>query len=103
MPLVAGLQTLNLNHTASGKRQGQGLVALKGAQNGVNLDMSPTFLRFGGEGMDVGIDRKRKVSVAYADRGVFAYPGQISHVCVRPGAQAPGSMTNRPEALAQLD
>ena len=67
------------------------------------LDMSPTFLRLGGEGLDIGLDRKRKVSVLYAGRGVFAYPGQIRHVTVTPGPQAPGSLTNRPEALAQLD
>ena len=79
------------------------MVSLEGHEGIETLDMSPTFLRLGGEGLDIGLDRKRKVSALYAGRGVFAYPGRIRHVTVTPGAQAPGSLTNRPEALAQLD
>ncbi len=103
LALSRGAQTLSLDHVASGKRQGVGTIRLNGQADQTTLDMSPTFLRLGGEGMDVGLDRRRKVSSRYADRGAFSYPGLIRHVRVLPGKQAPDSMTNRPEALAQLD
>ena len=103
LPLSAGQRTLTLDHAATGKRQGSGTIRLDHAPLTATLDMSPTFLRLGGEGMDVGIDRRRKVSALYAGRGAFVYPGHIRFVRVEPGAQAPGSIVNRPEALAQLD
>ena len=103
VPLPAGAHRLVLRHHAPGQRQGIGTVLLDGHAHAESLNMSPTFLRLGGEGVDVGLDRKRKVSALYAGRGTFAYPGHIDHVRVTPGPQAPGSLANRPEALAQLD
>ena len=103
LPLAPGAQRLLLRHHAPGQRRGTGKVALEGQQQVETLDMSPTFLRLGGEGLDIGLDRKRKVSALYAGRGVFAYPGRIRCLTITPGAQAPGSLANRPEALAQLD
>jgi hypothetical protein len=103
MPLVAGKQTLTLDHVAPGKRQGNATVRLSNQAEERQLNMSPTFLRLGGEGLDIGLDRKRKVSSRCVGRGAFAYPGVISFVEVTPGAQASDSLTNRPEALAQLD
>ena len=117
LPLGAGRWHLRLVHQAGGQRRGTGQVTL-GAAGGqalladgtppapeatATLDMTPTFLRLGGEGVDVGLDRRRKVSPLYEGRGVFAYPGRIERVTVTPGPQAPGSLANRPEALAQLD
>lgn len=120
LPLVPGRWQLRLQHTASGQRRGAAELtllavpageplaagpasALNAAAAVASLDMSPTFLRLGGEGVDVGLDRRRKVSPLYEGRGVFAYTGRIDRVTVTPGAQAPGSLANRPEALAQLD
>ncbi|MFM7332279.1 MAG: arylsulfatase [Brachymonas sp.] len=93
---------LELDHVAKGQRQGLGKLRLNGKPMG-ELDMSPCFLRVSGEGIDVGLDRKRKSSPAYADRGAFTFNGSIRSVRIEPGAQAPDSLTNRPEALAQLD
>jgi arylsulfatase A-like enzyme len=103
LPLTAGKHRLVLRHHTPGGRRGAGTVELDGQVLAGALDMSPTFLRLGGEGVDIGLDRRRKVSALYAGRGVFAYPGRIEHVRVTPGPQAPGSLANRPEALAQLD
>lgn len=103
VPVAPGGHRMVLRHRALGQRQGTGLIELDGRAHGEALDMSPTFLRLGGEGVDVGLDRGRKVSTLYAGRGVFAFAGKIDHVTVRPGPQAPGSLANRPEALAQLD
>jgi hypothetical protein len=117
LPLRAGRWHLRLVHQAGGQRRGTGQVTLGAAEGqalladgtppapeaAATLDMTPTFLRLGGEGVDVGLDRRRKVSPLYEGRGVFAYPGRIERVTVTPGPQAPGSLANRPEALAQLD
>ena len=56
-----------------------------------------------GEGFDVGLDRRRKVSADCAGRGVYRYGGQIERVSLIPGPQAPDSFANRPEAMAQWD
>lgn len=101
-PITSGVHTLELHHHALGQRKGTGQLLLDGQQVG-QLEMSPTFLRIAGEGMDVGLDRKRKVSATYANRGVFAFNGHIESVSITPGAQAPDSLANRPETLAQLD
>ncbi len=101
--LTPGAQALTLEHTAPGGMRGQGLLSLNGVPAQEPLNMSPTFLRLGGEGLDVGLDRRRKVSAACEGRGVYAYSGRIDCVTLTPGAQAPGSFANRPEALAQWD
>ncbi|MFM1856075.1 MAG: hypothetical protein RLZ83_1384, partial [Pseudomonadota bacterium] len=119
LPLSAGRWRLHLDHRATGQRCGGARITLEVpviCQAGssadasmarpaeeATLDMTPTFLRLGGEGVDVGLDRRRKVSSLYEGRGVFAYTGSIDRVTVTPGSQAPGSLANRPEALAQLD
>jgi arylsulfatase A-like enzyme len=103
LPLREGVQTLTLDHIAAGKRRGIGTLRIDSTPQSATLDMSPTFLRLGGEGMDVGLDRRRKVSALYAGRGAFAYPGTIRCVRVTPGEHAAGSLANRPEAMAQLD
>ncbi|MGA1285982.1 MAG: arylsulfatase [Rubrivivax sp.] len=101
--LAPGEHRIVLKHRAIGQRIGTGTVELNGRPHADQLDMSPTFLRLGGEGVDIGLDRRRKVSALYAGRGTFAYTGAVSHMRVTPGPQAPGSLANRPEALAQLD
>jgi arylsulfatase len=122
LPLAAGRWRLSLRHEAAGQRRGTAHIALEDDASALDssrvregtatpeaalitatLDMTPTFLRLGGEGVDVGLDRRRKVSSLYEGRGVFAYGGRIDRVTVTPGPQAPGSFANRPEALAQLD
>jgi arylsulfatase len=88
---------------AAGQRRGTGELLIDGVPAAGPLDLTPTLVRLGGEGLDVGLDRRRKVSPRYADRGTFAYPGRIAFVRIVPGAQAPGSVANRPEAQAQAD
>jgi arylsulfatase A-like enzyme len=102
VPLAPGTQRASLAHRAGGKRRGIGVLSLNG-QAAPELDMTPTVLRLGGEGLDVGCDRRRKVSMRYAARGVFAYPNRIASVRIEPGPQAPDSFANRPERLAQAD
>ena len=67
------------------------------------LVMTPTFLRLVGEGIDVGLDRRRKVSADCEGRGVYRYGAHINRVSLTPGPQAPGSLANVPEAIAQWD
>ena len=103
LPLTPGLHSLLITHEATGQRQGKASIQLGGQGDAQTIDMSPTFLRLAGEGLDVGLDRKRKVCPEFSAQGVFAYTGSIHQVHVVPGKQAPGSPTNRPEALSQLD
>ena len=67
------------------------------------LTMTPTFLRLVGEGIDVGLDRRRKVSADCGGRGVYRYGGHIDRVTLIPGPQAPDSFANVPEGIAQWD
>ncbi len=101
--LGAGTHRFTLEHRALGARRGEGTLVLDGQRHDLHIDMTPTFLRLGGEGVDVGLDRKRKVSRLYEGRGTFAFTGRIARVWVTPGEQAPDSIANRPEAQAQLD
>lgn len=101
--LVAGDNLVVLRHEARGKRRGMGCLVLNGKVVGHNIDMSPTIARLTGEGLDVGCDRRIKVSRRYRDRGAFAYAGIVHSVRVTPGKQAPDSIANRAERIAQLD
>uniref|UniRef100_UPI002430DE38 hypothetical protein n=1 Tax=Pseudophaeobacter profundi TaxID=3034152 RepID=UPI002430DE38 len=86
----------------SGQLQGEADISLQGGASG-SLNMSPCILLLNGEGFEVGLDRKTKVSAECEGRGTFTYPGRIDWVKVTPGAQSPGSMVNRAEELAQKD
>lgn len=106
LPLRPGAQVLRLNHTAPGKLRGNGVVSLE--QDGAvyadgSLNMSPGILALNGEGLDIGMDRKTKVSPECEGRGVFAYPGRIDWLKVEPGKQAPGSIVNQAEIAVQRD
>lgn len=94
---------VRLEHTAHGDRRGTGLILLNSQQAATEVDLSPTIIQLAGEGLDVGCDRRIQVSKEYADHGAFRYDGCIHHVRVVPGRQAPGSLSNRLERLAQLD
>ncbi|MDE2363091.1 MAG: arylsulfatase, partial [Hyphomicrobiales bacterium] len=102
-----GEQRLRISHHAAGKRKGAAIVALDTAGREsvatAEIDMSPTILGLRGEGVDVGVDRLRKVVPDYANRGLFRYPNRIDWMRLVPGAQAPGSLANRAEEVAQLD
>lgn len=100
--LSAGNHVLALVHRAPGGRRGSGAISLNGTPLG-DLDMSPTILRLTGEGLDVGCDRRLKVSDRYGTRGAFPYAGGIRLVRLTPGQQAADSPANRPERLAQID
>ncbi len=106
LPIRPGAQELVIAHTASGKLHGEAVVRLVAdgqtrAEGAVN--MSPAILHLNGEGLDIGLDRKTKVSAECAGRGTFAYPGRIDWLCVEPGPQAPGSLVNRAEIAVQKD
>jgi hypothetical protein len=64
-------------------------------------DIAPTILGVHCEGLDVGLDRRQRVASRFADRGTFAYSGNVQSVTVTPGPQAPGSIMNQREDLAQ--
>lgn len=102
LPLTAGRQMLEISHKAKGRLQGEAHISLHGAGSG-SLNMSPCILLLNGEGFEVGLDRKTKVAAECEGRGTFRYPGRIDWVKVTPGPQAPGSMVNRAEELAQKD
>ena len=102
-PLEPGPQQVVLRHAATGQRRGSGELWIGARRLEAQLDMTPTLVRLGGEGMDVGLDRRRKVSTRYASRGAFRYPNRIAFVRVEPGTLAPGSVANRPELQAQAD
>lgn len=102
LPVTSGKQLLTISHKAKGRLQGEAHISLKGGAEG-DLNMSPCILALNGEGFDVGLDRKTKVSTECEGRGKFEYPGRIDWVKVTPGPQAPGSMVNRAEELAQQD
>jgi hypothetical protein len=50
------------------------------------------------EGIDIGLDRRQRISPRYAAHGTFKYNGRIDRVVITPGAQAPGSISNMIEA-----
>ncbi len=99
--LKPGTHQFELDYRATGQRKGEGRLLLDGVECVAMTDMSPSLGRLPHEGMDVGIDRRCATSSRYADHGVFRYTGAISRVHVEPGAQAPGSIFNRPEVEAQ--
>ena len=60
--------------------------------------MSPTVMGMHVEGIDIGLDRRQRISPRYAAHGTFKYTGAIDRVVVEPGPQAPGSISNQIEA-----
>ncbi|UUC95033.1 MULTISPECIES: arylsulfatase [Comamonas] len=101
LPLTPGAQCLRLEFEALGQRQGRARLALDGGTTQPWTDIAPTVMSIHCEGMDVGLDRRQRVSSRFAERGTFAYPGVIHSVTVTPGPQAPGSVMNQREDLAQ--
>jgi arylsulfatase A-like enzyme len=97
--LVPGAHSLKLDHRALGERRGVVSVLLNDAFAG-EMETTPTFMHFIGEGLDVGVDRRRQV----AEGGPKPpYPGKIRRVRISPGPQAPDSIANRHEVLSQQD
>ncbi|EHP42168.1 arylsulfatase [Cupriavidus basilensis OR16] len=103
VPLAQGDHHFVLEHRALGARRASATVLLDGQVAMAAMDMSPTILRLTGEGLDVGCDRRLKVSERYKARGAFRYNGAIRFVRLTPGKQAADSLANRPERLAQID
>ena len=107
LPVQEGPQMLTIRHTAKGKLQGAAEITLDAprldAPQSGTLNMSPTILKLNGEGLDVGLDRRTKVSAECEGRGSFKYAGRIDFVRIAPGPQAPGSFVNLAEELAQRD
>ena len=106
LPIQPRRQQLVIDHRAPGKLRGEATVSLvadgKTRASG-EVNMSPAILHLNGEGLDIGLDRKTKVSAECEGRGAFAYPGQIEWLRIEPGAQAPDSMVNQAELAVQKD
>jgi arylsulfatase len=104
LPVEPGDVQFILEHKALGERRGSGAITINGRRVAESISMSPTMLMtVTGEGLDVGLDRRSKVSDLYQDRGSFPYSGTISFVRIEPGMQAPGSYVNRSEVESQRD
>jgi hypothetical protein len=101
MTLKPGKQTLALEFEALGQRKGRARLVSEGGETQDWTDIAPTILGVHCEGLDVGLDRRQRVSSRFADRGTFAYSGNVQSVTVTPGPQAPGSIMNQREDLAQ--
>ena len=104
LPTREGRQRFTLRHRALGARRGVGEILLN-ESSVATLDLSPTtILGLGvGEGLDLGCDRRLHVTARYGDSGACRYTGEVHHVRIEPGPQAPDSYANRPERLAQRD
>lgn len=98
IPLTAGAQDVLLDYRALGKRQGQGRLLVNGVEVVPTTALSPTIMGVHVEGIDIGLDRRQRISPRYAAHGCFRYTGSIDRVVVTPGPQAPGSISNRIEA-----
>jgi arylsulfatase A-like enzyme len=92
--LHAGAQNVEFEYRAHGKRRGEGRLLLNGVEVVAATNMSPTPIGVHFEGVDVGLDRRQRISPRYATRGTFAYTGSIEKVVVEPGTQAPDSIIN---------
>ena len=96
--LAPGPQSVVLDYRALGQRQGEGRLLLNGAEVVPFTAMSPTVMGMHVEGIDIGLDRRQRISPRYAAHGTFKYTGAIDRVVVEPGPQAPGSISNQIEA-----
>ena len=92
--LAPGTQDVVLEYQALGKRRGTGRLLVNGLEVVALTAMSPTIIGVHVEGIDIGLDRRQRVSPRYAAHGTFRYNGQIDSVVIQPGPQAPGSMSN---------
>lgn len=98
--LAPGAQDVLLDYHAIGKRQGQGRLLVNGFEAVPTTPLSPTIMGVHVEGIDIGLDRRQRISPRYAAHGTFRYTGRIERVTVTPGPQAPGSISNLIEAHA---
>lgn len=98
---VSEVVVFEMQHRALGSGEGRVRLVLDGAE-WCELDKTPTFARVGG-GLDLGRDRRSRVTNRYAAHGSFPFTGVVFSVEVVPGAQAPGSLVNRLEIESQLD
>jgi arylsulfatase len=98
VPLVAGAQDVVFDYQALGQRKGQGRLLVNGIEVVPMTALSPTMIGVHVEGIDIGLDRRQRISPRYAAHGTFKYNGRIDRVVITPGAQAPGSISNMIEA-----
>jgi hypothetical protein len=92
--LVGGAQDVVLDYRALGKRKGEGRLLVNGTERVPAMALSPTIVGVHVEGVDIGLDRRQRISPRYAAHGTFAYTGRIDRVVITPGPQAPGSRSN---------
>ena len=96
--LAAGAQDVVLEYRALGQRRGEGRLLVNGVEAVPYTGMSPTIIGIHVEGIDIGMDRRQRVSHRYASKRTFPYSGTIDRVVIEPGPQAPGSIINSIEA-----
>jgi arylsulfatase len=99
--LSGGESVWEMHHRALGSAAGRARLVLNGSR-WCELDTTPTFTRVSG-GLDLGRDRRSRVTERYADRGTFPFTGTVISMEVVPGAQAPGGIVNRLEIESQRD
>ncbi len=92
--LTVGEQDVQFEYQALGQRRGQGRLWINGVQVIPFTEMSPTLMGVHVEGIDIGLDRRQRVSHRYAAQRSFAYTGTIDRVVIEPGPQAPDSIIN---------
>ncbi len=97
----SGQSVWEMHHRALGSSAGQARLVLNGSL-WCDLDTTPTFARVSG-GLDLGRDRRSRVTERYAHRRTFPFTGTVMSIEVIPGAQAPGGIVNRLEIESQLD
>jgi arylsulfatase A-like enzyme len=96
--LKPGAQDVVLEYWAHAQRKGEGRLLVNGVEAVPLTAMSPTIIGIHVEGIDIGLDRRQRVSHRYAQHRTFPYSGTIDRVVIEPGAQAPGSIINSIEA-----
>ena len=99
--LAAGSVTVVLRHTALGRLRGLGELSVNDMLVQRDIDMSPTIVKLGSEGLDIGIDRRQPLLTPARQPGGFRYTNRIERVRIEAGRQAPGSPANRREFEAR--
>ena len=99
--LQAGSHCLELVHKANGKRQGVARLILSGLELG-EIDTVAQMRRHRSKDV-TPMERGAPVFADVAPGDPQVFQGRVHRVRIEPGPQAPGSLANRLESLAQLD
>lgn len=96
--LTPGAQEVVVDYRAYAQRRGEGRLLVNDVEVVPYTAMSPTIIGVHVEGIDIGLDRRQRVSHRYAEQRTFPYTGLIDRVIIEPGEQAQDSIINTVEA-----